>query len=75
MKKLDYGFLDPARQMPPLHHTVTHGAFDIMDSEVAAWLVNVPEIRQKVFNMAMNHGVIVYDPDARMWKGADWSDR
>ena len=72
MKKLDYGFLAPARNMPPLYHTLPDGQFDIMKSEVVNYLVRIPEIRQKIFDMAMNHGVIQYDPYTRIWKGVNW---
>ena len=73
MKKLDYGFLDPARDMPPLYHTLPGRQFDIMQSEVAKYLAGIPEIRQKLFDMAVNHGVIRYDPHAGIWKGVDWN--
>ena len=72
MKKLNYDFLDGAREMPPLPHSVPNRKFDIMDSRVCDWLVNDPEIRQKIFNMAVNKKVIVYDPETAMWKGADY---
>ena len=72
MRKLDYGFLDPARNMPPLYHTLPDKQFDIAKSEVIKFLISIPEIQQKIFDMAVNHRVILYDPHTKIWKGVDW---
>jgi len=69
-RKMNYDFLDEAKKMPPLYHTLPGCGFDIMKSDVAEWLINIPEIRQKIFNMAVNKGVIVFDVDTGKWKGA-----
>jgi hypothetical protein len=67
---LNYDFLNCARKMPELRHK-SIGKFDICKSEVAAWLMQQPEIMQKVFDMASRKGVIVYDRVKGTWKGAD----
>lgn len=71
VSKINYGFLDCARKMPELHHSKADSKFDIRESEVAKWLVQQPEIMQKIFDMASRKGVIVFNPDTRTWKGAD----
>lgn len=72
-KTLNYDFLNVARNMPPLRHT-TGQRFDIKNSEVARWLAAQPEILQKLFDMAVNKKVIVFDPVTKEWKGADYLD-
>ncbi len=72
-KSLNYDFLKSAKKMPPLYHSVPAKDpedFDIMESEAAEWLCNIPEVRQKIFDMANRKGLIIYDPDTRKWKGA-----
>lgn len=69
--KINYGFLNCARKMPELHHSKTGSEFDIRDSEVVKWLMQQPEIMQKIFDMASRKGVIVFNPDTKTWKGAD----
>ena len=74
-KKLNYDFLDCAKKMPPLKHGMGDDEFDIMNSDVAAWLMNQPEIRQKIFNMAVNKKLIVFSPKTRKWQGVDHADK
>lgn len=69
-RKLKKDYLDCARKMPRLKHTVG-SKFDIRTSEVVKWLLDQPEIMQKIFNFAMNEKTIVYDPDTGEWRGAD----
>ena len=69
-RNVNRDYLDCARKMPRLKHSVG-SKFDIRTSEVVKWLLNQPDIMQKVFNFAMNGGVIVYDPDTGEWRGAD----
>nr|DAN91094.1 MAG TPA: hypothetical protein [Caudoviricetes sp.] len=70
MKKLDYSFLECARQMPPMKH-IKSEPFDITQSEVAKWLVSQPDIMQKIFDMTANHHVITYDVKTQTWRGAE----
>lgn len=73
MKKLNYDFLDCAKNMPPLSHSSSK-PFDITKSEVANWLAGQPEIMQKVFDMASNRAVIKFDTETKMWRGVDYDD-
>lgn len=69
-KKVNRNFLNCARKMPRLKHTVGD-RFDTHTSEVVKWLLNQPDIMQQVFNSAMNSKAIVYDYDTHEWRGAD----
>ena len=69
-RKTNNDYLNCARSMPRLKHTVG-SKFDIRTSEVVKWLLDQPKIMQKIFNLAMNSGTIVYDPDTGEWRGAD----
>jgi hypothetical protein len=63
--------LDVARTMPVLRHTV-NDTFDLNTSEVIAWLVNQPVIRNYVFQKIKDRGLIVFDPVTRTWRGKDY---
>ena len=63
-----------AKQMPPLRHSFPGQPFDVLKSEVVAWLVNQPEIAQLVFDSAKDRGEIVYDPGTGTWRGAEYAD-
>ena len=54
--------------MPTLRHYQQGESFDILKSDVAAWLVEQAPIRQWLFNMMKWHQVIVYD--SGRWRGA-----
>lgn len=69
-KKLDYDFLECAKNMPQLRHS-TGGEFNILKSEVAKWLASQPEVMQKIFDMANRKKFIVYDSETKTWKGAN----
>ena len=73
-KRLNYDFLDCARKMPSLSHGFSGFEFDVKKSEVCHWLIMQPEVMQKIFNMAMNHGVIVFNRDTGKWQGVDHDD-
>lgn len=72
MKKLDYSFLECARVMPPLRHSIPGEEYDISRSEAAAWIASRPDVIQKIFNMAQNNKVIRYDPGTGKWQGVDY---
>ena len=74
MKKLNYDFLEGAKKMPPLYHTFPGKDFDIEKSEVASWIMEKPEVAQKVFNMAVNQKLIKYDKRTGKWQGVDYAD-
>ena len=60
MRSLDYSFLESAKVMPPLRHKNKTGKFDVMESDVCEWLTHIPEVRQKIFDMAINKKYIKY---------------
>ena len=60
--------LKAAAKMPVLDHFHKGRPFDIMESDVAEWLCQQPEIRQALFNYYKRNGLIVY-VDGR-WVGA-----
>lgn len=70
-RTLNYDFLECAKKMPSLKHKILSGDFNINDSEVVKWLCEQPDIKQKIFNMAQNRGVIKYDPATQEWRGVD----
>lgn len=71
-------YLDVAKKMPPLHHTLPGEEFDIEKSEVAKWLAAQPEILTYVVNRIKGGNgqapLIVYDPDTKIWRGVDYED-
>jgi hypothetical protein len=54
--------------MPTLNHYRHGERFDILGSDVAAWLVDQAAVRQWIFNICKWHGAIVYDEGR--WRGA-----
>jgi hypothetical protein len=64
--------MQAARQMPVLDH-YRHGRhFNILESDVANYLCQLPEFRQLAFNIARRNGAIVFRSDGR-WVGADFN--
>ena len=61
--------LEVARRVPVLDHFHKGHPFDLLESDVASWLVSQPEILQFVFNLCKNARVIVYD--GGKWRGTD----
>ena len=57
--------------MPPLRHKNKTGKFDVMESDVCEWLINIPEVRQKVFDMAINKKYIRYNSSTQKWEGVN----
>ncbi|MHC1723197.1 MAG: hypothetical protein AB9836_08345 [Aminipila sp.] len=74
MKKLNYDFLNCAKKMPPLYHTLPEEKFDIKKSEVVKWLLQQPELMQKLFNMAANNKTIRCNAKTGKWQGVDYED-
>ena len=74
MSALDYKFLECVKHMPPLEHAKDKAGFDIRNSDVAKWIIQQPEVMQKIFDMAANHMMISYDQATRTWRGADNND-
>lgn len=71
-KKLNYEFLNCVKKMPSLKHKDKNGQFDITKSEVCNWLITQPDIAQKIFDMAMNKGVIKFDSQTGTWQGVEY---
>jgi hypothetical protein len=46
--------------MPLLDHFHPGRPFNILESDVIAWLCEQPEIRQEIFNYCKRHGAIIY---------------
>lgn len=65
--------LQCAAKMPALQHKVSDDGekFDIFKSEVSRWLLQQPEIMQYVFTRIKNSGLIIYDPESKLWYGRD----
>lgn len=73
MRKFNYSFLNCAKNMPPLTHSISV-PFDITKSDVAKWLVSQPDIMQKVFDMACNKGLIKFNSTNKCWQGVDYKN-
>lgn len=71
MQKLNYDFLKPIKKMPPLRHKIGD-TFDVNTSEVISYMIAQPEVRQKLFDVANQRGVIIYDPKTKTWRGCDY---
>lgn len=70
--KLNYSFLEKVKKMPPLKHTVDDLKFDIEKSEVAKYIMSIPEVKQKIFEMAKVKKLIIFDDKTKTWKGIDF---
>jgi hypothetical protein len=71
-----FGFKDSkayavAREMPPLKHSVPGKEFNIMESEVAAWLIQQPEIRDYIWDRIRESKAIIFDSVSGTWCGVD----
>ena len=73
-RSLNYDFLNKVKTMPPLRHSIEGQSFDINNSQAALWMSDLPEVRQKIFNMAVNQGVITYCSDTGTWQGVDYHE-
>ena len=63
-------YLDKAAKMPELaHYPNKELPYDVMKSDVAAWLIEQPEAREWLCAAARSYGAIVYDADANKWRG------
>ena len=54
--------------MPPLRHKVGE-RFSIEKSEVVAWLMAQPEVKEWAFRQAASRGLIKYDEASGTWRG------
>lgn len=66
------------RMMPPLSHAVQGEPFDIMKSELVAWMVMQPEVRQWLYDefvdtaRGKHSGFFRYDKKTGKWQGYDY---
>ena len=67
------------KSMPPLYHKLPNQDFDIKKSEVVKWLIQQPEILQKVFDFAANRSpknkLIEYNTKTCQWQGVDFKQK
>ena len=70
--KIDYKFLNCAKNMPALYNKLPDEQYDITKREVISWLVSKTEIQNRIFEMAKAQNVIEYDSDLKKWKGIDF---
>lgn len=67
------------KTMPPLYHHLPNQDFDIRKSEVVKWLIQQPEILQKVFDFAANRSpknkLIEYNTKTGQWQGVDFKKK
>lgn len=65
-------FLLVCSQMPGLSHWPERDKpFDYRKSDVAQWLMAREEMWKWLFDKANDMGVIVFDPETKLWHGAD----
>ena len=64
---------DRMSMMPPTAHNIPKDQpFDIMQSDVAEWLISQPEVRQMIFDKAGIYGAITYDAKTGKWVGVNY---
>ena len=67
------------KTMPPLYHQLPNQDFDIRKSEVVKWLIQQPEILQKVFDFAANRSpknkLVEYNSQTGQWQGIDFKQK
>lgn len=77
MKKISK-YLEVAKEMPPLYHTLPGEKFDIRKSEVVKWLLEQPEIMNYIVNRIKGgkeqSPFITYDPSTGKWKGVNYEN-
>lgn len=64
-------FYEAISKMPPLRHTVGE-TFDMEKSEVVAWLMALPQLKQWLFSKISGTGRIVFDEKTGTWSGAPY---
>ena len=54
-------------RMPPKYHTLPGEPFDAMKSEVCDFMMQMPEVRNYMFDTLKD--MLVYDPVTHQWRG------
>lgn len=75
--KTEIKFLKAARKMPPLFNAIPNHDFDINKSEVANWLINLPEAKEVILSLACRVRrkeliVVQKNHDTGKWHGVDY---
>ena len=67
--KSRYYYLHNAKNMPALFHKLPGEEFDYDKSEVVNWLLQLPEVKEHIFNHAKRSGYIRFNRDTGKWCG------
>lgn len=59
-------------KMPVLRHSFPDQPYDVMKSEVVAWLITQPECLERLYQEAVGTKEIVYDKGRGTWCGLDF---
>ena len=62
--------------MPPTKHDYRSdrtAPFDYCQSDVAAWIANIPAVRRQLFEFANQNKLIKFDKEKSLWVGHDWT--
>lgn len=69
-------FLEAAKRMPPLYHTLPNEEFDINKSEVIKWLMNQEDTKQFICDRIMNRSKVLkpieYNSKTGKWQGVEY---
>lgn len=75
---IELSFLENAKKMPPLFHSLPNCEFDINDSEVVNWLMNQTETKRFVCERIMNRSKklkpIEYNQNTGKWQGVEYGE-
>lgn len=77
--KTEIKFLKAARNMPPLFNVLPGEDFDINRSEVANWLIQLPEAKEVILSLASRVKreellAIQKNHDTGKWQGVDYEE-
>ena len=62
---------DAVAKMPPASHRPSR-EFDLKNSRVIRWIISRPEVQQWLYDLFRRENEIVFDREARKWRGADY---
>lgn len=77
--KTEVRFLNAARKMPPLFNVIPGEEFDIDKSEVANWLIQLPEAKEVILSLACRVRkeellAVQKNSDTGKWQGVDYKE-
>lgn len=75
--KTEIRFLQAIRKMPPLYNVMPGEEFDISKSEIADWLIKLPEAKEVILSLACRVKrpeliSIQKNPKTGKWQGVDY---